>query len=173
MNLLRYITPLLAVSAIVFFAAGPSTSARACAAHSAEANQAPTMGSPRLVSTRSAKDFGATLNALKAAIDTRGLKTFAIVDHAAGAASINMDLRPTTLIIFGNPRGGTPILQLDQRMGIVLPLKAVVYQDSAGDVHVATTDIEAEAAAFDLPAEPGIARISGALTAIRADATKP
>ena len=57
---------------------------------------------------------------------------FARVDHAAGATSVGLPLRPTELLIFGNARGGTPLMQLAQTIGIDLPLKALAWEDAAG-----------------------------------------
>jgi len=72
-----------------------------------------------------------TLQRLEAAVTSRGLTVFARIDHAAGAAAVGLDLPPTTLLIFGNARGGTPLMQARQLLGIELPLKALVWQDSA------------------------------------------
>jgi len=65
-------------------------------------------------------------------IGERGMNVFARIDHAAGAAEVGLTLRPTELIIFGNARGGTPLMQPNQTVGIDLPLKALVWQDAAG-----------------------------------------
>ena len=60
------------------------------------------------------------------------MNVFARIDHAAAAAEVGLTLRPTELIIFGNARGGTPLMQPNQTVGIDLPLKALVWQDAAG-----------------------------------------
>ena len=60
------------------------------------------------------------------------MTVFARIDHAAGAAEVGLTLRPTELIIFGNARGGTPLMQSVQTVGIDLPLKALVWQDAVG-----------------------------------------
>ena len=73
-----------------------------------------------------------TVDRLEAEIRARGLTIFARIDHAAGAAEVGLTLRPTELIIFGNARGGTPLMQPNQTVGIDLPLKALVWQDAAG-----------------------------------------
>ena len=72
-----------------------------------------------------------TLLRLEAAVKARGMAVFARIDHAAGAAEAGLALRPTELVIFGNARGGTPLMQADQTMGMDLPLKALVWQDAA------------------------------------------
>jgi uncharacterized protein (DUF302 family) len=73
-----------------------------------------------------------TMDRLQAEIRARGMTVFARIDHAAGAAEVGLTLRPTELIIFGNARGGTPLMQASQTAGIDLPLKALVWQDAAG-----------------------------------------
>jgi uncharacterized protein (DUF302 family) len=86
-----------------------------------------------------ASSFGAkeTMDRLEAAVKAKGLTVFARVDHAAGAAEVGLPLRPTELLIFGNARGGTPLMQANQVVGIDLPLRALVYQDAAGKVWLA------------------------------------
>jgi len=73
-----------------------------------------------------------TMDRLETEIRTKGLDVFTRIDHAAGAAEVGLNLRPTELIIFGNARGGTPLMQSVQTIGIDLPLKALVWEDAAG-----------------------------------------
>jgi len=73
-----------------------------------------------------------TMDRLDAEIRTKGMTVFARIDHAAGAAEVGLTLPPTELIIFGNARGGTPLMQSEQTVGIDLPLKALVWEDAAG-----------------------------------------
>jgi uncharacterized protein (DUF302 family) len=84
--------------------------------------------------TTIASSFGPkeTMDRLEAEISAKGMKVFARIDHGAGAADAALELRPTDLIIFGNARGGTPLMQASQTSGIDLPLKALVWQDVAG-----------------------------------------
>ena len=93
-----------------------------------------------LISAKS--DFGPaeTLERLEAAIKAKGFTVFARVDHAAGASSVGLPLRPTEVVIFGNPKGGTPLMQAAQTAGIDLPLKALVWQDEAGVTFVSYND---------------------------------
>ena len=72
-----------------------------------------------------------TMDRLEADIKGKGLTVFARIDHGAGAAEVGQPLRPTELLIFGNARGGTPLMQSVQTIGIDLPLKALVWQDSS------------------------------------------
>jgi uncharacterized protein (DUF302 family) len=78
-----------------------------------------------------------TMDRLEAAVKAKGLTVFARIDHAAGAAAVGLPLLPTELLIFGNARGGTPLMQADQAIGIDLPLKALVYEDANGNVSLA------------------------------------
>jgi uncharacterized protein (DUF302 family) len=71
---------------------------------------------------------------------TKGITVFARIDHAAGAASAGMPLRPTELLIFGNPKAGTPLMQANQTIGIDLPLKVLVWEDASGGVWIAYND---------------------------------
>lgn len=81
-----------------------------------------------------------TARRLVTAVNARGLTVFARIDHAAGAAAVGLTLRPTELIVFGNARGGTPLMQASQLLGIELPLRAPVWADEAGLTHVSRPD---------------------------------
>jgi uncharacterized protein (DUF302 family) len=89
-----------------------------------------------LVTLPSIHDFATTLRRLTQALEAKGLTIFASVDHAAGAASVGMKLRPTTMVMFGNAAGGTPLMQTAQTAGIDLPLKALVWQGDDGSVRL-------------------------------------
>jgi len=84
-----------------------------------------------------AKDTAA---GLAAGVEARGMTVFARIDHAAGAAEVGLPLRPTELLIFGNAKGGTPLMQSRQTIGIDLPLKVLVWQDEVGKVWVSYND---------------------------------
>ena len=86
-----------------------------------------------LTSVRSSFDPIVTMDRVEAQIQARGLNVFARIDHAAGAAEVGLPLAPTDLIIFGNARGGTPLMQSVQTVGIDLPLKILVWQDAANN----------------------------------------
>ena len=70
-----------------------------------------------------------TVDRLAAAGTSRGISIMARIDHAAAAAAVGMKLRPTEVLIFGNPRAGTPLMQAAQTVGIDLPLRALVWRD--------------------------------------------
>lgn len=73
-----------------------------------------------------------TMDRLETEIQAHAMRVFARINHAALAAEAGMTLRPTEVIVFGNPRGGTPLMQANQTIGIDLPLKALVWQDASG-----------------------------------------
>lgn len=81
-----------------------------------------------------------TIARLETAATAAGLHVFARVDHAAGAAQVGMQLRDTLLLMFGNPRGGTPLMTANQAAGIDLPLKALAFEDADGQVWLAYND---------------------------------
>ncbi|HEX4080988.1 MAG TPA: DUF302 domain-containing protein [Rhizomicrobium sp.] len=81
-----------------------------------------------------------TMGRLVAEIAAKGLTVFARIDHAAGAAQVGMTLRPTELVIFGNAKGGTPLMQREQTIGIDLPLKALVWEDADGKTWLSWND---------------------------------
>ncbi len=130
---------------------------------------------PHTARVQSERNFDETLAALKSAIDARGFKTFAMIEHAKGAASIGETLRPTTLIIFGNPKGGTPIMQADQRLGLELPLKFLVMEDAEGGVSIVYPDYPHLSKEYAAPGvKPRFEAVAGALAAIAAEAaTQP
>src|ERR1700730_15279217 len=90
------------------------------------------MAADGLVTVKSAFGPGETMQRLEAEVKAKGMTVFAHVDHAAGAAAVGMKLRPTDLLVFGAAKGGTPLMQSVQTIGIDLPLKALVWQDAAG-----------------------------------------
>jgi len=81
-----------------------------------------------------------TVDRLVAEIEAKGMTVFARVDHAAGAREVGMALRPTEVVIFGNARGGTPLMQAVQTIGIDLPLKALAWQDADGKTWLSYND---------------------------------
>ncbi len=81
-----------------------------------------------------------TISRFEAALQAKGIRLFAKIDHAAGAVEAGLTLRPTFLLIFGNARAGTPLMQLNQRIGIDLPLKALVWQDADHKVWLTFND---------------------------------
>ena len=126
-----------------------------------------------LVTLQSSHDVATTLERLTAALEAKGVRVFARIDHAAGAASVGLALRPTTLVIFGNPAAGTPLMQAAQTVGIDLPLKALVWQDAQGVVHLTYNDPAWIAARHGLDggADQAVAAIAAGLSAFARHAT--
>ena len=93
-----------------------------------------------LIEVKSPHSAKETMDKLEGIVKQRGLNVFARIDHAGGALKIGKTLRPTELLIFGNPQGGTPLMECAQSAGIDLPLKGLVWQDAAGQVWVGYND---------------------------------
>jgi uncharacterized protein (DUF302 family) len=77
-----------------------------------------------------------TVNRLESILAERGVRLFALIDHSGEAEKIGMKMRPTKLLIFGNPKGGTPVMVAAPTLAIDLPLKALVWEDEGGKVWV-------------------------------------
>ena len=126
--------------------------------------------------TTVASSYGAkeTMDRLEAEVKAKGLTVFARVDHAAGATAVGMQLRPTELLMLGNARGGTPLMQANQLIGIDLPLKTLVYQDAAGKVWLAYNNPNWIALRHGLGADvaPTLQALTKALEALSAAATR-
>lgn len=126
-----------------------------------------------LLVKQSAHSFADTVTRFETVVKDRNLTIFAKIDHAAGAAGVGQDLRPTTLFIFGTPRVGAPLMQAGQTVGIDLPMKALVYQDADGAVFVATNDPASLAERHHLEGvDQVLSRVSGALAGITQAATE-
>jgi uncharacterized protein (DUF302 family) len=93
-----------------------------------------------LVSIRSALRASETIDRLATLVAEIGMTVFARIDHAHAAAEAGLVLRPTELLIFGNARGGTPLMQARQTVGIDLPLKALAWEDADGTVWLTRND---------------------------------
>jgi uncharacterized protein (DUF302 family) len=88
--------------------------------------------SPGLVLQRSASDYAETTERLIEAIERRGLRLFARIDHAAAAREVGLELANEAVIVFGDPRSGTPLMRDDPQIGIELPLRMLVWEDDEG-----------------------------------------
>ena len=126
-----------------------------------------------LVQTRSPVSVQETMDRLEQLVEARNLTVFARIDHAAGAAKIGQTLRPTQLLIFGNPRGGTPFMQCAQSTGIDLPLKALVWEDDEGQVWIGYNDPAFIAQRHGVPDCPVVEKLTGALQRLTTDAVAP
>ena len=110
---------------------------------------------------------------LEAAVKAKGMTVFARIDHAAGAVEVGLTLRPTEVLIFGNAKGGTPLMQSVQTIGIDLPLKALVWQDASGSTWLSYNDPSWLAQRHGLGPEgsAAVAAMSAALDAVAKAAT--
>ncbi|MCP3896358.1 MAG: DUF302 domain-containing protein [Moraxella sp.] len=93
-----------------------------------------------LVSIKSSHDVRVTADRLEKTLKMKGMTVFARINHAEGAQKVGKKLRPTELIIFGNPKVGTPLMQCGQGVAIDLPQKALIWQDEAGQVWLSYND---------------------------------
>ena len=131
------------------------------------------MAADGLITLRSSFGPEETMNRFEAEVHAKGMTVFAHIDHAAGAAAVGLPLRPTDLLIFGAAKGGTPLMQAAQTVGIDLPLKALVWQDEAGTTFMSYNDPAYFTRRHGLGdgVKPVIEAMSGALKAIAAKAT--
>jgi len=115
-----------------------------------------------------------TMQRLLATLAKRDLTVFARIDHAANAAAVGMPLRPTEVVLFGNPKGGTALMQDQQRVGIDLPLKALVWQDAEGKVWLGynAPDWIAARAGLGAASAGAAAAMTKALAAIAEEVTR-
>jgi len=100
------------------------------------------LGADGMVTKPSAFSVAETIERLEKGARERNFVVVARVDHAAAATKAGLDLRPTVLLIFGNPKGGTPLMQSAPSIGLDLPLKALAWEDAAGRVWLAYNDPE-------------------------------
>jgi uncharacterized protein (DUF302 family) len=126
-----------------------------------------------LVAKRSPYPVAETMDRLERVVRERGLIVVARVDHAAAAQKTGLTLRPTELLIFGNPKAGTPLMQSAQSVGIDLPLKVLAWEDDKGQVLLAYNDPGWLAARHGVSDRAEVVRaIAGALDALTDAVTK-
>jgi uncharacterized protein (DUF302 family) len=89
-----------------------------------------------IVSTRSPRSVDKTVEHLQALLQGNGIALFALIDHSGESARSGMTMRPTKLLIVGNPKAGTPLMLAAPRSAIDLPLKILVWEDAQGDVWI-------------------------------------
>jgi len=149
----------------------PATPATSKQGHAS--NGSTSMPENGLVSVQSRSSAPETVERLLSVLTKRKLTVFARVDHAAGAASVGLQLRPTELVIFGNPQGGTALIQDRQSSGIDLPLKVLVWQDLDSKTWLTYNDPSWIAHRHSLGAEsaPAVKAMVGLLSAIAQEAT--
>ena len=122
-------------------------------------------------STHSVKD---TTDRLEKALETKGMTVFIRIDHAAGAKKASLALPPTELVIFGNPKVGTPLMQCSRSVAIDLPQKALIWEDDQGQVWLTYNDPAYLAGRHAITGcEAVLEKVGGALRNFAAAATKP
>ncbi len=127
-----------------------------------------------LVTIKSAHSVAETLNRLEVVLKKKGITVFARVNHGAGAKKVSIPLRPTELLIFGNPKLGSPMLTSNQMVGIDLPLKALAWEDEKGQVWLTYNDPAYIAKRHGITDRAKIvAKMTGALKKLTGVATKP
>jgi uncharacterized protein (DUF302 family) len=106
-----------------------------------------------LIHTPSPRSVSETLGRLRTIFESNGLKIFAVVDHSGEAAKVGMQMKPTQLLIFGSPKGGTPVMLAAPSVAIDLPLKALVWEDEQGQVWITQNSPEYLRQRHHIPAE--------------------
>jgi len=134
---------------------------------------APSLATEGLVSKKSPFTVEETLNRMEALVQQKGMKVFVRIDHAKGAESVGKTLRPTEVILFGNPQGGTPFMQCAQTVGIDLPLKALAWEDASGQVWLSYNDPEFLAQRHDVPECAVAKKMTQALANMTTSVTTP
>ncbi len=97
-------------------------------------------GDSGLVAVKSSHSVGATIDKLEKILGEKGMNVFARIDHSAGAAKADLELRPTQVLVFGNPKVGTPLMKCSQSIAIDLPQKMLAWEDESGQVWLGYND---------------------------------
>ncbi|QBZ82971.1 hypothetical protein GHNINEIG_01012 [Hydrogenovibrio crunogenus] len=132
---------------------------------------APAWSADGLISIKSPYSVNQTMQKLETAVKENGLKVFIKVNHTAGAKSVGQTLRPTSVLIFGNPKGGTPFMRCAQTIGIDMPLKALVWKDQKANVWLSYNDPAYIAKRHQTENCPAVEKISTVLNRISRTAT--
>ena len=123
-----------------------------------------------LVAVKSPYSAKETMSRFEDIAKQRGLSVFVRIDHSAGAVKVGKTLRPTEVLIFGNPQGGTALMECAQSAGIDLPLKALVWEDSSAQVWLGYNDPAYLAARHGAPQCPAVENLTKALAGLAAAA---
>lgn len=126
-----------------------------------------------LVAMKSNHSVSDTADRLEAVLQEKGMKIVARVNHAASAAAVDLELRPTELVIFGNPKVGTPLMQCAQTTALDLPQKALIWEDEEGQVWLGYNDPAYLARRHDMEGcDQVLTKVSGALKNFAGAATR-
>jgi uncharacterized protein (DUF302 family) len=105
------------------------------------------------VEHKSSLRFQPTVERLVAAIEKAGMNLFATIDHAGGAQAVGMSMPPTVVLIYGQARGGTPVMRADPAAALDLPLRVLIREDANGDTLIAFHPIQRTLASYKIPSE--------------------
>jgi uncharacterized protein (DUF302 family) len=126
-----------------------------------------------LVSVKSNHDVATTADNLETVLKSKGMNVFGRVNHAEGAKKAELELRPTEVVIFGNPKVGTPLMNCAQSVAIDLPQKALIWEDESGQVWLAYNDPAYLASRHKIEGcDKVLEKVTGALANFAAAATK-
>lgn len=128
-----------------------------------------------VISIKSTRDVNATADRLESILKDKGMTVFTRIDHAAAAQKAGIPLRPTVLVIFGNPKVGSPLMACASTVGIDLPQKALIWQDASGQVWISYNDPAYIARRHGITgcAAKALAKVSGALSKFAHAAASP
>lgn len=105
-----------------------------------------------------------TVEKLTNALTSKGLTVFDVIDHQKGAQNVAIELNPTTVVIFGNPKMGSKLMNCDQTIGLDLPMKMLVWQDNKGSVWLGYTSPKVLAQKYELdPCKDLLVKMEGAM----------
>lgn len=125
-----------------------------------------------LIKVKSAHSVKDTADKLETILNAKGMNVFGRINHAAGAEKAGLSLKPTEVVIFGNPKVGTPLMNCERTIAIDLPQKALIWEDDGGEVWLAYNDPAELAKRHDVKGcEAVIEKVTGALANFAAAAT--
>ena len=133
----------------------------------------PTFAHDHLITVDSQHSVADTANKFTKLVEDKGLRLFARIDHAANAAGVDLELKPTEVILFGNPNAGTVLMQCAPTVAIDLPQKVLVWEDADGSVKLAYSNpaFMKELHAIE-GCDPVLQKITGLLAGLAAAATQ-
>lgn len=134
----------------------------------------PVSAEPGLTNVKSAHDVKNTADRLETVLKEKGMTVFLRINHTEGARKVGKQLRPTELVIFGNPKVGAPLMQCGQTIGIDLPQKALIWQDEGGQVWLTYNDPQFLEARHGIDGcKPVLNKVKNALQNFALAATQP
>ena len=127
-----------------------------------------------MITVKSPHDVATTVEKLVAVLESKGMNVFGQVNHGAGAKKAGLELRPTQLVIFGNPKVGTPLMLCSQSIAIDLPQKMLAWEDEDGTVYLSYNDpMHLKSRHATEGCDEVFGKVSGALGKFAAAATAP